>query len=205
MRRSRPSARTVTPASVVLQELHDTAPADHFTLEWLMANLHNQSFELIMLLLAVLAAAPGISIVGGLLLLIPAVQMIAGRAAPAFPRWIATRSLPTKHLGAIVQRAIPALRYLERVVYPRWPSPTAATRRIIGIAVLMLTARLVLIPLPLSNVVPALVIALIALAYLEEDGFVLSIALLVAFVVLVVDLGVLWEIVHGTKRIRDLV
>ena len=33
-----------------------------------------------------------------------------------------------------------------------------------------LNATLLFIPLPLSNIVPALVIALISLAYLEEDG-----------------------------------
>jgi hypothetical protein len=34
----------------------------------------------------------------------------------------------------------------------------------------VLSATLVFIPIPLSNVVPALVIALISLAYLEEDA-----------------------------------
>jgi hypothetical protein len=96
-------ARTFIPASVILQELHDTAPADYFTLGWLVDPLQKQSFGLIMLLLAIVAIAPGISIVGGLLQLIPAFQMIAGRSAPIFPRWIANRSLPTKHLGAVVQ------------------------------------------------------------------------------------------------------
>jgi hypothetical protein len=98
--------RTSLPASVVLQHLHDAAPADQFTLGWLMDHLQKQSFGLIMLLLAIVAIAPGISIVGGLLMLVPAFQMIAGRAAPVFPRWITDRPLPTKHLGAVVQRAI---------------------------------------------------------------------------------------------------
>ena len=70
-----------------------------------MDRLQKQSFGLIMLLLAIVAIAPGISIVGGLLMLIPAFQMIAGRTAPVFPRWITDRPLPTKHLGAVVQRA----------------------------------------------------------------------------------------------------
>ncbi|QHP74172.1 hypothetical protein EI171_13015 [Bradyrhizobium sp. LCT2] len=39
-----------------------------------------------------------------------------------------------------------------------------------GRLVVVLSATLVFIPIPLSNVVPALVIALISLAYLEEDG-----------------------------------
>ena len=36
--------------------------------------------------------------------------------------------------------------------------------------VALLTVRLLLNPIPFSNVVPAILIALIALAYLEEDG-----------------------------------
>jgi hypothetical protein len=65
-------ARTLVPTSVVLQRLHDEAPTDHFTLGWLMGSLHKRSFGIIMLLLAVVALAPGISIVAGLLLMIPA-------------------------------------------------------------------------------------------------------------------------------------
>jgi hypothetical protein len=76
----------------VLQRLLDEVPADHFTLGWLMHNLRKRSFGIVMLLLAVVAVAPGFSIVAGLLLMIPAFQMIAGKPAPVFPRRIATRS-----------------------------------------------------------------------------------------------------------------
>jgi hypothetical protein len=192
---------TFIPASVVLQQLHDQAPADHFTLGWLMNRLDKQSFGLIMLLLAIVAAAPGISILGGLLLLIPAVQMIAGRSAPIFPRWIADRSLPTKHLGAVVQRAVSVLRYLETVVRPRWPTSSAVTKRVVGIFVVLLSARLLLSPIPLSNILPAVLIALISLGYLEEDGLLLSISLLAAVVVLAIDLGLVWNLLNGAKRI----
>ena len=65
----------------MLQRLHDEAPTDHFTLGWLMASLHRRSFGIIMLLLALVAIAPGVSIVAGLLLMIPAFQMIAGQPA----------------------------------------------------------------------------------------------------------------------------
>lgn len=59
-------------------------------------------------------------------------------------------------------------------------------------------------PLPLSNIVPALVIALIALAYLEEDGLLLSIALLAAVIVLAVEVALVWETVRGAKWISGL-
>jgi hypothetical protein len=199
---SQPDAGTFIPASVILQKLHDEAPPGHVTLDWLIGSLPKQSFGLIMLVLAVVAATPGISFVGGLLLLIPAFQMIAGRPAPSFPHWIAGRAIPTRHLGTVVQRAIPMLRYLEKTVHPRWPTPLEATKVIVGIAVMMLSARLILMPIPLSNILPALLIALISLAYVEEDGLVLSICLLAGFVIIAVDLAMVWEIGHGTKRIR---
>jgi hypothetical protein len=77
-----------------------------------------------MLLLAVVAIAPGIA---NLRLLIPAFQMIAGQQMPVFPRRIAVRPLPTRHLAALVQRAVPVPRYLE-LINPRWPTPLDATR-----------------------------------------------------------------------------
>ncbi len=192
------------PTSVVLQRLHDEAPTDHFTLGWLMGSLRKRSFGIIMLLLALVAIAPGVSIVAGLLLMIPAFQMIAGLPAPVFPRGIAARPLPTQHLAALVQRAVPVLRYFEKVIHPRWPTPFEATKRLVGTVVVILNTTLVFTPIPLSNVVPALVIALISLAYLEEDGVLLSIALLAAIIVLTIELGAIWGTVVGAEWIIGL-
>jgi hypothetical protein len=191
-------------ASVVLQRLHDEVPTDHFTLGWLMHSLHKRSFGIIMLLIALVAIAPGLSIVAGLLLMIPAFQMIAGKAAPVFPRRIATRPLPTRHFVAVVQRSIPVLRYLEKMVHPRWHTPPETTKCLVGAVVLMLSATLVFIPIPLSNVVPAAVIALIALAYIEEDGVLLSIAVVAAVIVLTVAIVAIWELMVGAKWIVGL-
>jgi hypothetical protein len=202
----RPPAETPAPipASVILQRLHDEVPADHFTLGWLMRSLHTRSFGIVMLLIALAAIVPGLSIVAGLLIMIPALQMIAGKSVPAFPSFIATRSLPTRHLAAVVQRSIPLLRYLERVIHPRWHTPLEATKHLIGAIVVMLGATLVFIPIPLSNVVPALVIALISLAYIEEDGVLLSIALLAAVIVLTTATVAVWAMIVGAKWIIGL-
>jgi len=164
-----------------------------------MEQLRRRSFGMIMLLLALVAMVPGISIIAGLLLMIPAFQMLAGRPAPVFPRRIANRPLPTRHLAALLQRAVPVLRHLEKIVHPRWPTPFEATKRLVGSVVMILNSAIVFAPIPLSNIVPALLIALIALAYLEEDGLVLSIALLGALIVVGVVLVTVWEIVVGAK------
>jgi hypothetical protein len=192
-----PETRVLTPASAVLQGLLDDAPADQFTLAWLLGHLHRRSFGFIMLLLALVAMLPGISYVAGLLLAVPALEMIAGHVAPVFPRRIAIRPLPTRHLARVMRQAIPVLRYLERAVHPRWHTPLGVTKRVVGVVVLLLTVVLLLAPVPMIQVVPALVIVMISLAYIEEDGVLLSIALLIAVALLAITGVAVWKMVAG--------
>ena len=199
-----PDAKAFVPTSLLLQRLHDEAPTDHFTLGWLMGRLHKRGFGLILLLVALVAIAPGASILAGLLLMIPAFQMIAGQPAPVFPRRIAIRPLPTRHLAALVQRAVPVLTYLEKFIHPRWSIPIEATKRLVGAVVAVLSITMVFTPIPLSNVVPALVIALISLAYLEEDGLLLAMALLTSVIVLTIELVAVWETILGAEWIFGL-
>jgi hypothetical protein len=188
-------------ASEILQRLHDEAPKDQFTLGWLMGTLHKRSFGIVMLFCAVIAVVPGVSIVAGVVLMITAVQMIEGRLAPAFPSGIAARPLPARHLAAVLQRSLPVLRYLERVTHPRWQTPHEATKRVVGIAVLVLSIALVFTPLPLSNIPPALAIALIALAYLEEDGLLLAVGLVAGVAVVAFQVFAVWEALADAKRL----
>ena len=111
-----PVARQRTPSSRVLENLLRKAPNDHFTLGWVMSTLHQRSFGVVILFLA---TAPIGSSVPGIMLAAVAVQMIAGRREPVFPRFITDRDLPTQYLFRLGARAIPILRYLERVVHPR--------------------------------------------------------------------------------------
>jgi hypothetical protein len=201
---SKPSPDRPILASDILQRLHDEAQTDQFTLAWLMGRLHTRSFGVIILLCAVVAVAPGVSIVAGVLIMIAAVQMIAGQPAPVFPASIAARPLPTRHLAALLQRALPVLRYLEQVTHPRWRTPHEATKRVVGIAVLALSVAVVFTPIPLSNILPALVIALISLAYLEEDGLLLAMGLLLAVILLTVESVAAWGTIVGAKRLIGL-
>ena len=187
----------MVPASVILQQLREKAPADHVTAAWVISQIDKQSFGLIMLALAVLAATPGISIIGGLLLLIVASQMVIGFQAPRFPTWIASRPLPTRHLDAVMRRATPLLKRVEALIHPRRPASTQITKRAVGIILVLLAVRLLLNPLPLSNVVPALLIAVIAIAYFEEDGLILILAMLAAAAVLIVDLWGGWLVIRA--------
>jgi hypothetical protein len=93
-------------------------------------------------------------------------------------------------------------RYLERVIHPRWPTPHEATKRVVGIAVLILSIVVVFTPLPLSNIPPAL--ALISLAYLEDDGLLLAVGLLLAAILVTIGSIAIWEMVIGAKWLIGL-
>ena len=141
------------PTSEVLQDLLDYLPPDHFTLGWLLRHLHRRSFGVIVLVLALIAMVPGIS-ASLVSLFAPAIEMIAGRAAPTFPRQIADRSSPARHLVVVVRRMVPTLKHLERAIRPRWQIPVGAQKRLVGVAVLLLTLLLLLTPLPLVRIGP---------------------------------------------------
>lgn len=183
---------TRAPTSVVLEDLLGEACAEKVTLDWLMGRLGRRSFGLVLLLLGLLGMLPGVSAAAGVLLMIPALQMILGRPGPVFPRRVATRSFEVRRLARLIRRAVPVLRYLERFVHPRRAMPLDTSKRVVGSVVLLLGACL-LVPVPLSNVPPALAVMLIAFAYLEEDGVMLCAALVLGLVMLAVAAGVAWE------------
>jgi hypothetical protein len=192
------------PTSLVLQGLLDDAPTDHFTLDWLISSLPERSFGIIMLLLGVLAMVPVGSIVPGLLLAILAAQMTVGRQGPVFPRRVAGHPLPTPHLVRMGRQPIMVLKHLERVIRPRWPTPFGATQRVIGAIVFLLTCLILLAPLPLTNVPPAADIALISLAYIEKDGVLLAVALLLALILLAIASAAVWGAVVSAIWIGQL-
>jgi hypothetical protein len=124
--------------------------------------------------------------------------LILGRAEPVFPHFIMTRRLPTKQLLRLGGRAIQVLQYLEKAVHPRWPMTFEVAKRAVGVMVLLLTVVLLLTPLPLSNVAPAMVMSLISLAYTEEDdGLLLSAAFLAAIILIGIGSAAVWGTVVG--------
>lgn len=164
------------PTSIVLENLLREAPADFVTLDWLFGALRERSFGFVMLLMALVALIPGGSTFIGILLVYPAVQMILARSGPTLPRFIAARQVSTPRIAAVVARAAAALKRVERFIRPRWRTPFVATKRVVGVVVLALAPTLVW-PFPFSHIIPALVIGLLALAYLEEDGVLLCLGL----------------------------
>ncbi|HEX2890373.1 exopolysaccharide biosynthesis protein [Vineibacter terrae] len=188
------------PTSSVLRCILHEAHGEHMTLASMLEALGDRSFGVVMLLLGLLALVPTLSIVTGVLLMWPAFQMIMARRAPSLPRWISLRPLPTARLTRLIDRVVPVLIWMERTVRPRWRTPFESTKRVVG-AVIVLLALTMLGPVPFSHVLPALVIVLMAFAYLEEDGALLTIALGAALLSLAITVATVWGTIVGIEAI----
>jgi hypothetical protein len=194
------AARSV---SAMLLELVDSLPGDHFTPEWLLGRLDRRAFGIVLLILSLAALVPGISMLAGPLLAVPAFEMILGRSVPTFPRRLAIRPLPAASLAKVVRRAIPVVMFLEKIVHPRWHISADVSRRAVGIAVLIVSV-LFLVPLPLVQIIPALLVALMSLAYLEEDGLLLALSLVGAAVLLAIAIAATWGTILGAAWISRI-
>jgi hypothetical protein len=162
--------------SHLLQAIIHDGPPRSVTLDWFFCNLRQRSFGVIMLFLGLAAMMPGISVFAGLALAALGIQMLLAHETPVLPRILGRRSVPAHRVMQLVERTLPFLKALERFVRPRWRTPFVATKRFVGLMIVILAAT-ICVPIPLSNVIPGAMTMLVAFAYLEEDGLLLSLAL----------------------------
>jgi hypothetical protein len=184
------------PTSAHLATVLDAADAEQVSVRWLIERLGERSFGLVLLMMALIALVPGASTVIGVLIAWPAIQMILGHHAPVLPGALARRRIAVDRLARAIAIVAPRLRWVERLVRPRWHLGFLATRRATGIVMLLLGLTMVS-PFPFSHVIPALVIMLLALAYLEEDGIALAVALLAGLTSLAITVAALWGAVEA--------
>ena len=154
-------------ASLVLERLLLTLPRDRVSLGWLHEELHEHSFEMIAFIMALIGVLPGASVLVGALMIVPAVGLMSSSVID-LPQILAARSISARHASYVLGRAIPVLRRWETHERTRNANSWKIARPVVGFLSLLLGVTL-LVPIPLSNVPPALVIAGLSLALFEEN------------------------------------
>jgi hypothetical protein len=113
---------------------------------------------------------PGTSTVLGAPLFFITLQLILGRQTVWLPDFIGKRRITLKHLRYFVEKIDPWLLRAEKVIRPRLPFFTDPLgERFIGVACFLLTLVL-LLPIPLGNLPPAIAMSFFALGMVERDG-----------------------------------
>jgi hypothetical protein len=180
-----------TPTSVELSRILDRAQESRVPISWVMAQLGRRSFGLTFLVMGIVALVPGASTFVGVLLAWPAIQLVLGHEVTILPRVIARRNVSADRLARAVALVRPRLEWLERLVRPRWPELFRRTRWMTGVMMLLLGLTMIS-PVPFGHIAPALVVILLAVSYMEEDGLALAVSLLTALVSLVITAATVW-------------
>lgn len=185
------------PLSHVLHGLADDLTRERIAIGDLLAALGDRAIGALLFIFAfpnVLPTPPGTSAVLGAPLIFLAAQLAFGRQ-PWLPAIITNRSMSRDDFQTIIRRIGPWLARAEKLLKPRMSSLALPPMEyLIGLVCLLLAALLVL-PIPLGNMLPALAISLIALGVLERDGLWVLAGLVVAALSITVVSGVIFAMV----------
>jgi hypothetical protein len=168
--------------SELLNETINSLHGKNIEIGELISQFQRRSFGGVLLILAILAMVPGISIFAGIAMIVPAYQLLIGLSAPVFPSSVRKRKVSVNALKRWGPKVITWVILLEKLVRFRWPVLTnTPARRVMGLTI-MLLAIIVTIPFPFSNFPPSVAIICFALGLLERDGLMVIIGSLVGVV-----------------------
>jgi len=173
--------------SEVLVEIVRAFPIEEMTVQDLMDGLGERSFGFVLLLFGVLSAiaiVPGLATITAIPLLFFGLQMFVGSRTPWLPKFISQRSFAKADLLATVQRAVPAMRWVETICKPRLLFLIGRFgERLLGLLVFIL-AVVIALPGPGTNFAPGVAIAFMAIAIIERDGLLVFGGVLASMVAL---------------------
>ncbi len=161
--------------SELLADLKAGLSGEKTSIDALIEALHERGIAMLLLFFAApmalpLPVPPGINVALATPLLLLTAQQAIGAHTVWLPRKIRTRQLPTDKLATTIDGLIPWMRRIELLIRPRFGllSQDGASRFFGVLGFIM--ALSVCVPLPLTNTVPSLGIALMSVGFIMRDG-----------------------------------
>ncbi|MFC5513859.1 exopolysaccharide biosynthesis protein [Massilia jejuensis] len=180
--------------SEVLQQLADDGERERISVGDLLTALADRALGALLFVFAcpnALPALPGTSVILGAPLVLLAAQL-AFNQRPWLPGFISKRSMARGDFQAMIARIRPWLQRAERMLRPRAGALALPPMEYLVGLVCLLLAIVVLLPIPLGNMLPALAISILALGILERDGYWIIAGLVTAAASAVLVSGVLF-------------
>lgn len=159
---------------------------DEITLGQLFEAMEERAFGLLLLLLALPCCLPFIYLlpqIVALPMLFLAGQLAWGRHSPWLPAALAGRRVGVASMVRVIERARPWLAIAEWIAHPRLAALSGRTGSRIAGALLLIPTASILVPLPLTNTVPGIGVAVASVGLVERDGLLLVAGILI---------GLLW-------------
>jgi hypothetical protein len=183
-----------------LQRLLDEHPDEAMTFGQLVDKLGDRGFGFSLLMLALPSALPvpaaGYSTPFGIAIVGLAAQMVLGRSTPWMPEKILNRTLSPGFSRKMLGAAIAFLKRVEHLLKPRLPVMHGRGGLMVAGVLIILMGCLMILPIPGTNTAPAMVIFLVAIGLIEEDGLALAVAWLAGLGAVALYGGIIGVVVY---------
>jgi len=148
-------------AEVTLNEILDIAGERTFGFLFVLLSLPS----------ALPIPAPGYSTPFGIVMFLLAVQLIIGREQPWLPESFRKKGFERTKIQGLIGKGIPWLQKIELVARPRLTGVCTSRlgRTVLGIAIALMSISM-MIPIPLTNTLPAIGIFVTGFGLLDDDG-----------------------------------
>ena len=172
----------------------------------IVQDFEERGFGFFLFVFALPAALPlpavGYGTVLGLPLILIAAQMAVGKKQIWFPENVKAKAIKETTLDSFADKASPWVKRLEVFIRPRLGFITYGPgRNLIGLAALIMAIS-VLIPLPFTNTVPSMGIALMGIGRIMHDGLAMIAGILIGlcWIALLIFFGV-----EGVEFVKDMI
>lgn len=176
-----PGERLPARLSVELAEIANLAKETGVTLGELITRLQGRAYTLLLVLLPLPfcqpISLPGLSTPFGVVIALLGLRF-ALRQKPWLPRRLWSVQIPSKVLPSILKGSAKMLAFLEKLLHPRYVFffDYRATQFLAGATIFACGLLLLLpIPIPLSNLFPAITVVVLAASVAERDGVMLCV------------------------------
>lgn len=131
-------------------------------------------------------------------------QMFKGEKEPTFPNWLAAQEFKNHKVKATANKVFKIIEKFEGYAKPAMPRILAIKNlpRYIGIVILVLTLSMIL-PLPFTSTMPAILICMMALGQIHEDGRLILAGVIGSAVWMIVLTCLLGEILDETGDVLE--
>ncbi len=191
------------------QELHryffEEERPDKITLSAILELAGERTFGFLLVLLSLPSAlpvpAPGYSTPFGFVIFLLAVQLMTGWTRPWLPERVNQFAIALPKAQAFVKAGIPWLQRIEVLSRPRLtPLCTSRLGRMILGGMIALMACSMMLPIPLTNTLPAMGVFITGFGLLDDDGAISLAGLVVCLMALTLTTSVL---IFGVTVVKE--
>lgn len=172
-----------------LEHILEISKSESIQISELFSNLGSKGFGIILVFLSLPSAlpvpAPGYSTPFGIAIVLIAFQILIGKSSLKTPNSIKKIEFSPNSTQKILGFAIQLLSKIEPFIKPRLSQFQGKQLRPLIAINLILLASLMIIPIPLTNTLPAMVICLFGISICESDGLLTLISIILSLFSLV--------------------